>query len=132
MPATITLVGRIVHKPETKELGSTTVTKVRVPSDVGFGDRKTTTWWNIEVWGVTGERLAKFANKGDVVFFSGEPCVREYERQDGNKGFVPEIKSASWGFVPRPSDNSASEQSAPVGSPQAQPKTDLFNDDIPF
>lgn len=134
MPASITLVGRIVHSAETKQAGSSTVTKVRVPSDVGFGDRKTTTWWNIEMWGVHGERLAKHSKKGDVLFFSGEPCVREYEKSDGSKGFSPEIKNASWSFVPRPSEGyQQQQQEEQKPTPVAEQKTyDPLDNDLPF
>ena len=125
MPASITLVGRLFHKPETKQAGSSTITKAKVPCDVGFGDKKTTTWWTIEVWGVSGQRLAQYTDKGDVVMFSGEPSVREYTKQDGTKGFSAEIKNASWGFTPKPAqvETNVAPDSKPI---------DFDREDLPF
>ena len=44
--------------------------------------------------------------KGKPVFVSGEPCVRRYDRQDGGIGYSPEIKNASWSFVPKSTEDS--------------------------
>lgn len=106
MTAHISAIGRLGADPETRQAGSSSVTTFSLATTEGFGDRENTTWWRVEVWGKRGEAAAKHLKKGKPVFVSGEPCVRRYDKQDGGVGYSPEIKNASWAFVPKSSEDS--------------------------
>mgnify|MGYP003646965700 FL=1 len=138
MTASITIVGRIVGDIESKQAGQSTVTRLRIPTDSGFGERKSTTWWSVEVWGKRGDTLAQHCGAGDIVYVTGEPCVREYERKDGTKGYSCEIKNAGWSFVPKPSQQGQQGQQsdrAPApsyGKPAASGGASYDDGDVPF
>jgi single-strand DNA-binding protein len=76
--------GRLGRDPETKTVGNDSVTKLSVASDHGWGEKKTTTWINVDVWGKRGESCQRFLKKGSEVVIRGEVYTREYEK-DGQK-----------------------------------------------
>lgn len=90
-----TITGRIGQAPETRTAGSGTITKVSVVADHGFGDRKTSTWVEAEVWGKQGERMAAMFGKGGTITLTGQVVNEEYN----GKRYL-KLKDASWGFVP--------------------------------
>jgi len=46
---------------------------------------KTTTWFNLEVWGKTGEVLANYAKKGSHILVQGSVKIEDYTTKDGVK-----------------------------------------------
>ena len=136
MSATIVLVGRIVGDIETRQAGQSSVTRVRIPTDAGWGDSKQTTWWSVELWGKRGETLAQHGSAGDIICVTGEPCVREYAKNDGTKGYSCDIKNASWSFAPKPSTQSRgpSSQQGNQAPPRDEPSYGAHggDGDIPF
>ena len=99
MAAPITIIGRLAKDPEFKNAGSTRLAVLTIPTDDGFGDRKTTTWWTCEVWGKTAERVENahynhdMYRKGDNVSVTGNARVRTYDKNDGGKGFSAEVNA---------------------------------------
>jgi len=63
-----------------------------VAVDEGFGDKKSTTWFNVTAWEKTAEACAKFLSKGSKVLVSGRIQTREYEDRDG-------VKKYGWDLV---------------------------------
>jgi single-strand DNA-binding protein len=45
----------------------------------GFGDKKTTTWYDVTKWGKGGDKLAPYMLKGCRVAVCGELSTREYD-----------------------------------------------------
>lgn len=137
MPATITLTGRIVAIDSYEASNGSTIVKLRIPNDVGYGDRKTTTWWTATIFGKSAESAARHLGKGSWVCVTGEPSVREYTNKQREMKVSAEINVLSWGFV---GNKAASEDAQPARKPRA-PKaapapdyTVAFQDDgdIPF
>ncbi len=50
-----------------------------VAVSTGWGDKKTTTWWDVTRWGKGADKLAGFLKKGAKVAVSGEISTREHE-----------------------------------------------------
>ena len=100
MPTYATVVGRLGRDPETKQLGSSSVTEFSVASDHGFGERKNTTWIRVACWGKSGEAAVRFLHKGDGVICTGEIDLRTWDKPDGGKGFSLELANAQWTFPP--------------------------------
>jgi single-strand DNA-binding protein len=98
--ANITVVGRLSKDPESKTTtGGHALCNLSVPVETGFGDKKTTTWWNVTIWGKRGDSASQYLKKGSWVAISGEPSVRQYDKGDGSKGFSAEINASNWDFV---------------------------------
>lgn len=81
-----TITGRLGADPETTQTsGGHTVTRFRVASDYGWGDRRTTTWVSCSMFGRRGERLADILRKGSYVVVRGELHTSE---GDGGRTWV--------------------------------------------
>jgi len=100
MPTYATVVGRLGQDPKTRTVGDGSVTELSVASDHGFGDRKSTTWIRASIWGKSGQAAAQHLSKGDGVICTGQLYVREYDRNDGGKGYSVELDRADWTFAP--------------------------------
>jgi len=93
MSATIVLVGRIVGDIETRQAGQSSVTRVRIPTDAGWGDSKQTTWWSVELWGKRGETLAQHGSAGDIICVTGRALRSRIRKKTiGTKGYSCDIK----------------------------------------
>ncbi|MES9681667.1 single-stranded DNA-binding protein [Gottfriedia acidiceleris] len=66
------VVGRLTRDPESKTYGENTVCRFAVAVDDGFGDKKTTDFFNVSAWGKMGENVQKFTKKGSVVLIEGK------------------------------------------------------------
>jgi single-strand DNA-binding protein len=123
-----TIHGRLGRDPETKTVGSESVTKLNVASDHGWGDKKTTTWVSVDVWGKRGESVAKFLTKGSEVVIRGELYTREYEK-DGQKRISLECRADAVDFAGgKKQDDGGGRSTAPSGGGRSAGS----DDDIPF
>ena len=121
--------------------GGTAVLKFTVADDIGFGDKKTTNWWDCQLWGKQAEgKLSEFLKKGTQVVVFGEATFRPWETKDGEKRVAHEIRVTSVQLVGSRGDDTGhsapppQHDSAPPPPPQ-QPKQggfDDMDDDIPF
>lgn len=76
----IVITGRIGKDAELRTTGSgQNICNVTVASDQGFGDKKTTNWFRVAIWGKRGQSLAPYLLKGGQVTVSGELEVGEWE-----------------------------------------------------
>lgn len=129
--------GRLGRDPETRSIASgDSVTKLNVAADRGYGDKKTTTWVSVDVWGRRGETVAKHLKKGSEVVVRGELYTREYEAKDGSKRTSIECRADEVSFAGSGKGNANANTSgggsyddAPAGSGNVGGGTD---DDIPF
>ena len=80
--ATITILGRLGKDPELKQTPSgQTVAKFSLA--VTNRD-KSTTWFNCDAWAKSGEVIAQYAKKGDMLYVSGPFAPREYQGKNGS------------------------------------------------
>lgn len=89
----ISATGRLAADAETRFTPSgDAICNFRVASDVGFGDKKTTNWFNCQIWGKRGEALAPHLTKGQQVTVFGTLALREWSDKDGAKRMSPDIR----------------------------------------
>ena len=74
----ITLTGRVGQNAETRDAGGNQVTSFNLAVDQGYGDRKTTNWFRISIWGDRGAKLREHIRKGDKLAVTGELTIGEY------------------------------------------------------
>jgi single-strand DNA-binding protein len=105
----------------------------------GWGERKTTTWVKCSLWGDRGEKVLPYLVKGQLVGVTGEASLREWDRDDGTKGYSMELNVNNVDLLGSRSDGNkeAHEESAPkqqgFRTPPAKPVPDFADDqDIPF
>jgi single-strand DNA-binding protein len=89
----ITGTGRVVADAEVRFTpGGDAICNFRVASDVGYGDKKTTNWFNCQVWGKRGEAIAQHLTKGQQVTVFGTLQLREWTNKEGVKQLSPDIR----------------------------------------
>ncbi|HEV2612505.1 MAG TPA: single-stranded DNA-binding protein [Noviherbaspirillum sp.] len=89
----LTATGRIVADAEVKYLpNGDALANFRVASDVGYGEKKSTNWFNCAVFGKRGESLAPHLVKGQQVTIFGTLTLREWVNKDGAKQISPDIR----------------------------------------
>jgi single-strand DNA-binding protein len=74
----IAITGRVGSEPETRTVGSGTVTNFSCAVDQGWGDKKQTNWFRVAIWGDRGPKLAPYIKKGEKVAVTGELVIGEY------------------------------------------------------
>ena len=127
--ANITLVGRLARDPESRTSNrGTTIVKLTIPVDTGWGENKTTTWWTAAIFGKQAERAQQYLNKGSWVCVSGNASVRSYEKRDGSTGHSAEVAVDSWSFV----GNKQQEDSEPYRESPAPTSLPTLGGDMPF
>jgi single-strand DNA-binding protein len=75
----ITLAGRLGGDATTRAHEGNDVTSFNMAVDHGFGDKKTTYWWSVSMWGRRGSALSPHLRKGSSVTVTGEFSTREHE-----------------------------------------------------
>lgn len=75
----ITIAGRLGGDATHRTTDSSEVTSFNMAVDHGFGDKKTTYWWSVSMWGKRGVSLAPHLRKGSSVTVTGEFSTREHE-----------------------------------------------------
>ena len=75
----ITIAGTVGKDASSREAGKGTVTSWSVAVDDGWGDKKSTLWFDCSMWGKRGEAVARHILKGGKVTVSGDLGTREYE-----------------------------------------------------
>lgn len=122
----------------------TKVANFSVAVERGFGDSKTTDWFNVVAWKSLAEFVEKYLKKGKTVFIAGELQTRSWEdKQTGAKRTVVEVKADRIEFA----DDGQKSDSGSSGRAPAQTQTrqqtapqtrqessgwEASDDDIPF
>jgi single-strand DNA-binding protein len=75
----ITIAGNIGKSAEVRTAGQGKVTGWTVAVDDGWGDNKTTIWFDCNWWGQRGEKVAQYIQKGGKIAVSGELSKREHD-----------------------------------------------------
>ena len=124
--ATTTFAGRLVADPELKQVSGTDVLKMRVAEDVGFGDKKATNWFSVDVWR-GASALAKILAKGSFVIVSGELVAREYEAQ-GQKRTSLDVRADRVQLGPKTGSGGGQATQGTAASSH----TSVADDEVPF
>lgn len=116
--ANISFTGRLAQDaelrftPNGKAVASLNVAEnhSRKNSQTGEFEDTGTTWRRVTVWGKRGEAIADL-KKGAVVLVQGREETREYEKQDGSKGYSLEVTADVVGVVPTGNQQGGGSQS---------------------
>ena len=74
----VTIAGTIGRDAEIRDAGERRITGWSVAVDDGWGDKKTTMWFDCNWWGQRGEKVAPHLTKGGKVTVTGELKTREH------------------------------------------------------
>ena len=114
------LTGRLGKDAEVRQTANSTVAGFSVATDVGYGDRKQTLWFDCSIWGKRAEGgLIQYLKKGQQVAVSGELSEREHEGKVYKQIRVDDI------------DLMGGKSEGGQGERQSAPPADL-EDSIPF
>jgi len=103
----------------------------------GYGDHEKTTWVTCKLFGKRAEgKLPAALTKGTKVAISGELTNRQYDKQDGSKGYSLEVAVNALDFISKGDSGSQNPNYDPQGSDQSKSYQDqsggFEDDDIPF
>lgn len=86
--------GRLVREPEVRytSTNNTLICNFTIAVDDGYGDKKTTDFINCTAWSKTGENIAKFFNKGDMITVAGKIKTRCWDDNEGKKHYATDIR----------------------------------------
>ncbi len=88
----IFLTGTIGKEPEAQYTASGKyVCKNSLAVSVGWGDKKTTNWYNLIVWGDQGERFKSWISKGSRVLIEGALELQEWKDKEGATHVSPNV-----------------------------------------
>jgi len=131
----VLLMGRLGRDPETRAVGSTTVTKFSLATSEQYKDKngekqESTQWHNVVFWGASGENLAKFFKAGDGIFVEGSVTYSKAKPKDSDKEITyTDIKGHRWEFTP--GKKAGEGATSTKAHHDAQPSAHGY-DDLPF
>lgn len=127
MLSRITIIGRLGKDPEIKQTKSgSNMCSMSVAVNSGFGNNKTTTWYQVLTFGKNAEGSAKYLKKGSLICASGDLAVNKFEGKDGSTKLSLDIATDKIVFL-----SGRQEQTSDCGQSAPQDQTDAHNDD-PF
>ena len=133
----ITFDGRLAADAELRFTPSgEPVLSFRVASDIGYGDKKTTNWFQCQIWGKRGESLKQYLAKGQQVTVYGQLTLREWQDKEGIKRLSPDVRVTELtlqGCKQEGSGQGGSTSQPPQRqTPPAQQQPEQIDDDVPF
>ena len=152
MYAQTIIIGNLTKSPDLKYITSgTAIAKCSIAYTDGFGDKKTSHFMDIELWGKTAEAFNKYCDKGSKIMVVGFPKFEQWTANDGSTRSrhslrVDEMKmldSKNTDSTPpghqyqtvRESSSPRENQSTYTRKPSmgaTVPEIDIDNDEIPF
>ena len=121
------LIGNLTRDPElTETAAGVPVCRFSVAVNRGYGDDKTTDFYNVTAWRKTAEAIARYTRKGNKIAVYGDLQIRQYEDRSGIKRTSVEVNAQDAEFLtPRRDD----ENLAPALGYSKKPTLESFDDD---
>jgi single-strand DNA-binding protein len=127
----IVLIGNVVKDVETKELSSSSVSRIRLAVDDPFRE-KNTVYIDCEAWGDQSTFAQKWLKKGSGVIVDGRLCMDSWEK-DGKKETKIFVKAQEIRFSNVGPKSEKSEQSpAKQEGKTAKAKSVEDDSEVPF
>lgn len=126
----ITILGNVGKQPEERTTQSgKKVTGFSIAVQDGWGDSKTTIWFDVSVWGSRGDVIAKNVNKGDKLCITGDLSTREHN----GKTYLT-VNASDFSFCGKGgrSGDSDGGDSSMDRYREKEPSRQLPDDEIPF
>lgn len=122
----IILIGHIGKNPEYTQNSENQIAKFSLATTEKYKDKTETTWHNLIAYNKIAEIAFKYLKKGDKISVTGKQINRSYDKQDGTKAYVSEVRVDKIEFH---SNKQQSDSAQPQAS-QTEPIEDTG--DIPF
>lgn len=122
----IILIGHIGKDPEQVQNSEHQITKFSLATTEKYKDKTETIWHNLIVYNKLAEVALKYLKKGDKISVTGKQINRSYDKQDGTKAYVSEVRVDKIEFH---SNKQHSDSAQPQAS-QTEPIEDTG--DLPF
>ena len=152
MYAQTIIIGNLTKSPDLKYIPSgTAIAKCSIAYTDGFGDKKTSHFMDIELWGKTAEAFNKYCDKGSKIMVVGFPKFEQWTAQDGSTRSRHSLRVDEMKMLDSKNSNSAppghqyqtvresssprENQSTYTRKPSMDatvPEIDIDNDEIPF
>lgn len=127
----VVLIGNVVKDVETKELSSSSVSRIRLAVDDPFRE-KNTVYIDCEAWGDQSTFAQKWLKKGSGVIVDGRLCMDSWEK-DGKKETKIFVKAQEIRFSNVGPKSEKSEQSpAKQEGKMAKAKSVEDDSEVPF
>ena len=122
-----TISGRLGNDPDMRYTpNGDPVCSFSLATDMGWGERKETTWFRVTFWRKQAESLANHFHKGDGIIISAKDLrLNLYDKNDGGQGVSLNVTGDSWWFP----EGSKSDGGGSNGSAPRKKET---KSDIPF
>lgn len=96
----VSLTGRLTKDAELRYIGDgTAVSNFTIAVDKFVNGEKKADFINCVVWGRYAETLAEYTQKGDKIGLVGSIQTRTYEKEDGTKTYVTEVRAQHIEFL---------------------------------
>ncbi len=95
------VLGRLGKNPETRQAGGKNVTQFSLAVNDGTKQNPHTTWFNCTAWEKTGDMIAQYASKGELLFVSGQMKSRDYTDKNGQERTVWELTVRDFTLMPK-------------------------------
>ncbi len=133
------LIGNLTRDPELSETQSGVQVcrfgiAVNRRSGSSDGERKAD-FYNVTAWRVVGEKVARYARKGNKVAVLGNIELRTYEDREGVERMSVDVIAQDVEFLtPKGAQEDGGDYSAPAHTERKKPALQSFDDDgdIPF
>lgn len=125
----ITVMGRLVAEPTSKEVNDSTIVNFAVA--VSRGDAKRTTdFLDCVAFGKTGEFIFNNFRKGQMITFSGSVQTHSYDDKDGRRRKAYQITAERAEFCASKAETAAGEaHRSEAGAKQTEQNTETVADD---
>ena len=128
----VTIAGRVGNAREVKEVAGSSVLNFSVATDVGFGEKKQTIWFDCAIWGKRADSLAPYIVKGTPITVTGEGGEREFDGKDGTTKHQITIRVSDVALQGKKGDDDEPRQQ-PGAAPKPAPQSSgVVDDDLPF
>ena len=121
-------VGRIGKDAVVRKVGTDEVVGFSIAMDDGWGDKKTTHWFDCSGWGKRYVNAAQYLVKGAQVHVCGEQGEREHEGKTYKTLRLTGLDLIGGKQEPK----AEPARGGGHGKPASQPESDFPDDDIPF
>ena len=113
----VILAGNLTRDPETTTGPATTMTRMRVATNVVWNDgdgirQQSTEYHNVVAFGGTGANCAQYLRRGRRVYVEGRLRTREYQATDGSTRRSTEIVADTVQFLDRPPQSDGAAETA--------------------
>lgn len=137
----IQLIGRVAKAPEAKQTTSgISVVKFSLATNYSYKDKsgakhETTQFHNLASFGKLAEIIGQYVEKGQEIYVDGRVEYRQWDKQDGTKGYMTEImvENLQMGQKAKNSQGQESQQSkVEEGETLETGEEEINTKDIPF